>query len=148
MSTRSCCRTLMHTPLIMSPSMATSLEGAGKTQAQCSLYGSEISLCIYDQLHVYELQWDIHVLQSLISTRLSFLHHVHLHVYMHAPTCVYGVCLFRLQGEKRVYDLIKRVQAYLEPRFSESRPDILCSIYIRRIEHLYYKVHVQYMSIL
>ena len=47
----------------------------------------------------------------------------------------------RLQGEKKVYDLIKRVQAYLEPRFKEVRPDILCSIYIRRIEHLYYKVY-------
>lgn len=65
-----------------------------------------------------------------------------MYVYVHVPACAYGAYLCRLQGEKRVYDLIKRVQVYLEPRFRESRPDILCSIYIRRIEHLYYKVHV------
>ena len=47
---------------------------------------------------------------------------------------------FRLQGEKNVYDLIKRVQAYMESRLIDSHPVILCSIYIRRIEHLYYKV--------
>lgn len=53
-------------------------------------------------------------------------------------------CSSRLQGEKKVYELIKRIQVYMEPRLRDSHPDILCSIYIRRIEHLYYKVHVAY----
>ena len=48
--------------------------------------------------------------------------------------------LYRLQGEKVVYDLIKRVEVYMEPRFYESHPELVCGIYLRRIEHLYYKV--------
>ena len=50
------------------------------------------------------------------------------------------VCVCRLQGEKKVCSLIRRVQAYLEPRLLDSHPNVLCQIYIRRIEHLYYKV--------
>ena len=40
-----------------------------------------------------------------------------------------------------MYSLIMRLQAYLEPRLKDSRPNVLCHIYIRRIEHLYYKVN-------
>ena len=47
----------------------------------------------------------------------------------------------RLQGEKKMYSLIMRLEAYLEPRLKDSRPNVLCHIYIRRIEHLYYKVN-------
>ena len=36
--------------------------------------------------------------------------------------------------------LICRVQEYLERKYGQSRPDLLCRIYMRRIEHLYYKV--------
>ncbi|CAI8034637.1 Eukaryotic translation initiation factor 3 subunit C [Geodia barretti] len=46
----------------------------------------------------------------------------------------------KLQGEKTVCSLIQRVQAYLEHRLLDSHPNVLCQIYIRRIEHLYYKV--------
>ena len=48
----------------------------------------------------------------------------------------------RLQWEAKVADLIKRVQEYLEKKYGETQPDMLCRIYIRRIEHLYYKVGV------
>ena len=46
----------------------------------------------------------------------------------------------RLQDEKKVYELICAVQKYLETREGEDRDTNLCRIYIRRIEHLYYKV--------
>lgn len=36
--------------------------------------------------------------------------------------------------------LIQRVQAYLEEKNSD--PTVLCRVYMRRIEHLYYKVGV------
>ena len=46
----------------------------------------------------------------------------------------------RLEGEARIEKIIKRVQAYLEKQVGETDPKTLCRIYIRRIEHLYYKV--------
>ncbi|XP_065891272.1 eukaryotic translation initiation factor 3 subunit C-like isoform X2 [Dysidea avara] len=46
----------------------------------------------------------------------------------------------RLQDEKMVYHLICEVQKYLETREGDSRDTNLCRIYIRRVEHLYYKV--------
>jgi len=52
-----------------------------------------------------------------------------------------------------VYNLICEVQKYLETREGESRDTNLCRIYIRRIEHLYYKVswsryyHIQQRNI-
>lgn len=52
--------------------------------------------------------------------------------------------LIRLQWEAKVADLIERVQEYLENEYAGIRPDILCRVYIRRIEHLYYKVGVVY----
>ncbi|KAL3215370.1 hypothetical protein MRX96_034086 [Rhipicephalus microplus] len=42
----------------------------------------------------------------------------------------------RLKDEKNVCDIIERLQGYLEGRGSASE---LCHIYLRRIEHLYYK---------
>ena len=39
-----------------------------------------------------------------------------------------------------MYELICAVQKYLETREGEDRDTNLCRIYIRRIEHLYYKV--------
>lgn len=45
----------------------------------------------------------------------------------------------KLQGEAKVTDLIGKVQKYLE-RDPEAKPDRLCRIYIRKIEHLYYKI--------
>ena len=46
----------------------------------------------------------------------------------------------RLEGEARVEKVIKRVQEYLEKKLGDTNPEILCRVYIRRIEHLYYKV--------
>jgi len=46
----------------------------------------------------------------------------------------------RLQDEKMVYQLICEVQKYLETREGDNRDSNLCRIYIRRVEHLYYKV--------
>ena len=48
----------------------------------------------------------------------------------------------RLQGEKTVADFIHRVQLYVERKFGDSRPDLLCRIYIRTIEHAYYKARI------
>lgn len=48
--------------------------------------------------------------------------------------------IYRLQDEKKVYELICAVQKYLETREGDDRDTNLCRIYIRRIEHLYYKV--------
>eukprot|EP00731_Ephydatia_muelleri_P022471 Em0015g54a len=45
----------------------------------------------------------------------------------------------KLQGEAKVTDLIGKVQKYLE-RDPETKADRLCRIYIRKIEHLYYKI--------
>ncbi|XP_064392162.1 eukaryotic translation initiation factor 3 subunit C-like [Halichondria panicea] len=45
----------------------------------------------------------------------------------------------RLQGEKTVADFIYRVQLYVERKFENSCLDLLCRIYIRTIEHAYYK---------
>ncbi|XP_064460726.1 eukaryotic translation initiation factor 3 subunit C-like [Ornithodoros turicata] len=42
----------------------------------------------------------------------------------------------RLKDEKEVCKIIERLQAYLETRGSSSE---LCRVYLRRIEHLYYK---------
>ena len=39
-----------------------------------------------------------------------------------------------------MYELICAVQKYLETREGDDRDTNLCRIYIRRIEHLYYKV--------
>ena len=50
------------------------------------------------------------------------------------------VYLFRLQGEAKVTSLIRRVQEYLEDKYGKSEPELLCRIYMRRIDHLYYKV--------
>ena len=49
--------------------------------------------------------------------------------------------IHRLQDEKKVYELICAVQKYLETREGDDRDSNLCRIYIRRIEHLYYKVN-------
>ena len=38
--------------------------------------------------------------------------------------------------------LIRRVQEYLENKYGDSEPELLCRIYMRRIDHLYYKVGV------
>ncbi len=38
--------------------------------------------------------------------------------------------------------LIQRVQEYLEDKHGDSEPELLCRIYMRRIDHLYYKVGV------
>lgn len=38
--------------------------------------------------------------------------------------------------------LIQRVQEYLEDKHGDSQPELLCRIYMRRIDHLYYKVGV------
>ena len=57
--------------------------------------------------------------------------------------CLNGSCdphCTRLQDEKKVYELICAVQKYLETRGGSDRDSNLCRIYIRRIEHLYYKV--------
>ena len=35
-----------------------------------------------------------------------------------------------------------RVQSYMEERYLESWPQLMCRIYIRRIEHVYFKVSV------
>ncbi|EDO29638.1 predicted protein [Nematostella vectensis] len=43
----------------------------------------------------------------------------------------------RLKDEKTVTDIIKRLQAYLEKNGTREE---LCRIYLRRIEHIYYKV--------
>ena len=51
--------------------------------------------------------------------------------------------ILRLQGEAKVTDLIRRAQEYMEMKYGDSRPDLICRIYIRRIEHLYYKVYIQ-----
>jgi len=48
----------------------------------------------------------------------------------------------RLQWESKVANIIERVQKYIEEKYGEVVPEILCRIYIRRIEHLYYKVGV------
>lgn len=52
----------------------------------------------------------------------------------------------RLQDEKKVYDLICAVQKYLETCEGENRDGNLCRIYIRRIEHLYYKVSTKIVA--
>ncbi len=39
-------------------------------------------------------------------------------------------------------DLIRRVQQYLEKKYEDTRPDLLSRIYMRRMEHLYFKVGV------
>lgn len=36
--------------------------------------------------------------------------------------------------------LIRRMQEYLENKYGSSEPELLCRIYLRRIDHLYYKV--------
>lgn len=46
----------------------------------------------------------------------------------------------KLEGEARVEKIIKRVQEYLEKRHAGTGPTVLCRMYIRRIEHLYYKI--------
>lgn len=43
---------------------------------------------------------------------------------------------FRLKDEKRVCDIIDKVQLYLEHQNIESE---VCRIYMRKIDHLYYK---------
>ena len=62
---------------------------------------------------------------------------------------LFHACLFhpgvfspshRLQSEATVTRLIRKVQHYMEERYHDNRPELLCRIYIRRIEHLYYKV--------
>ena len=50
------------------------------------------------------------------------------------------VFVCRLQGEAKVTLLIRRVQEYLENKYGDSEPELLCRIYMRRIDHLYYKV--------
>lgn len=45
--------------------------------------------------------------------------------------------LFRLKDEKRVSNIIDKVQSYLEKQ--EDIDAELCRIYMRKIEHLYYK---------
>lgn len=50
------------------------------------------------------------------------------------------VSFCRLQGEAKVTQLIRRVQEYLESKYGDSEPELLCRIYMRRIDHLYYKV--------
>lgn len=50
------------------------------------------------------------------------------------------LCVYRLQGEGKVTKLIQRVQEYLENKYGNSEPELLCRIYMRRIDHLYYKV--------
>ncbi len=49
----------------------------------------------------------------------------------------------RLQWESKVADIIQRMQEYIEEKFGGEEPEMLCRIYIRRIEHLYYKVGVR-----
>ena len=56
------------------------------------------------------------------------------------------VMVNRLQDEKKVYELICAVQKYLETREGENRDVNLCRIYIRRIEHLYYKVSTEIVA--
>ena len=46
----------------------------------------------------------------------------------------------RLRDERKVTEIIARGQCYLEGRQESSRNTDLCHIYIRTIEHLYYKV--------
>lgn len=53
---------------------------------------------------------------------------------------VSSVVFPRLQGEAKVTGLIERVQLYMENRYRVSQPQVLCRIYMRRIDHLYYKV--------
>ncbi|XP_048581794.1 eukaryotic translation initiation factor 3 subunit C isoform X2 [Nematostella vectensis] len=46
----------------------------------------------------------------------------------------------RLKDEKTVTDIIKRLQAYLEKNGTREE---LCRIYLRRIEHIYYKIDAE-----
>ncbi|CAG0914275.1 unnamed protein product, partial [Notodromas monacha] len=44
----------------------------------------------------------------------------------------------RLKDEKSVCDIFEHLQRYMESR--ESTPSDLCRVYLRRVEHLYYKI--------
>lgn len=44
--------------------------------------------------------------------------------------------IFRLKDEKRVCDIIDKVQVYLEHLNIEAE---VCRVYMRKIDHLYYK---------
>lgn len=48
--------------------------------------------------------------------------------------CMYT--FFRLSDEKRVSKIIDKVQDFLE---RQGNPSELCRIYLRKIEHMYYK---------
>ena len=87
----------------------------------CSVRLHEIKKCprSYMYLHVHTVTKGGHLLTD--------------HVIGGLVTC-------RLEGEARVEKVIKRVQEYLEKRQSGADSTVLCRIYIRRIEHLYYKV--------
>ena len=52
----------------------------------------------------------------------------------------YVVC--RLKNEGKVTELLERVQKYIEDRAQPNKDSELCRIYMRRIEHLYYKVYM------
>ena len=47
----------------------------------------------------------------------------------------------RLKDERSVTELIEHAQKYLEKQTQPGRDADLCRIYMRRIDHLYYKVN-------
>ena len=49
-------------------------------------------------------------------------------------------CPHRLQAETTITKRVQRVQHYMEQKYRGTDPNLLCRIYIRMIEHLYYKV--------
>ena len=60
-----------------------------------------------------------------------------IHVFVMSP--MINLWYFRLRDEEAVCELITKLQGYLE--VNGSRPEI-CRVYLRHIEHLYYKVCV------
>lgn len=51
---------------------------------------------------------------------------------------------FRLSDEKRVSNIVDKVQEFLE---RQANPSELCRIYLRKIEHLYYKFDPQVLKL-
>lgn len=53
--------------------------------------------------------------------------------------CTIGIFFYRLKDEKEVCVILDRLQTYLVPRGTTEE---ICRVYLRRIEHMYYKVPV------
>lgn len=46
----------------------------------------------------------------------------------------------RLKDEREVTQLMEKAQLYIENRLSQDKGSEICRMYMRRIDHLYYKV--------